>query len=208
MTCAECMDALLVVDLRRRLENARGESESGGEADIAQHTAGCEQCARAMAVVRSGEESLAERLSLDGARLQAAGLLAQHAQHRVRRERLVRWIVMPTVVLGFIVGLTLLVTSSAGLRRYFLPPPTVETRTFTLTCLSGEQAASLLQPYLPRPENPLWQAEAFDVRAAGGGIRAVTVRAPRVTLASVPGLLATFERDPRAACRTGGTETH
>jgi hypothetical protein len=47
----------------------------------------------------------------------------------------------------------------------------------------------------------MWQAEAFDVRPAGGGIRAVTVRAPATTLALVPSLLERFERDPNAACR-------
>jgi hypothetical protein len=47
----------------------------------------------------------------------------------------------------------------------------------------------------------MWQAENFDVTPAGGGIKAVTVRAPAGTIARVPKLLAKFEADPDAACR-------
>ena len=202
MTCAECMDALLVADLRagRALTDA-GEAEPATIADIDLHTASCERCARAAQIVRAAEMDLASALVASSTRLTAESI-AEFAYRRIRRERLINWTVGPAIALVFILGVALLVGKAGSeLRAFFTPPPPVETQTFSLNCLSGEQAASLLRPYLPTPQNPMWQAERFDVRAAGGGIRAVTVRAPRSTLALVPELIARFERDPRAACR-------
>jgi hypothetical protein len=87
------------------------------------------------------------------------------------------------------------------LRRLTAAPPPVVTETFSLACLSPEQAASIIRPYLPPPENPRWQAERFDVVPARGGIRAITVRAPHEVIARVPAVLSRFERDADAACR-------
>ncbi|HJQ12434.1 MAG TPA: hypothetical protein VJ840_15490 [Gemmatimonadaceae bacterium] len=113
-----------------------------------------------------------------------------------------KWIVAPIAGLTLVIGALILAANfGRELQRFFAPPPPVETATFTLNCLSGDQAASLLRPYLPRPQNPMWQAEDFDVFAAKGGIKAVTVRAPAATIARVPALLARFEADPQAACR-------
>lgn len=148
------------------------------------------------------QEGLLGCLFLASAQRHSPESLAEYAYSRVRRERLVRWRVLPVIVVLFAFAAKLLgMTFGPGIKRFLTPPPAVETVTFSLRCLSGEQAATLLRPYLPSPENPMWQAERFDVRPAGRGIRAVTMRAPRATLALVPDLLARFERDPHVACQ-------
>jgi hypothetical protein len=170
-------------------------------ADIRAHASSCQRCARAIEIVNDAERGLADSL-IAAPGVLSAEALADFAYKRLSRERLIKWTVLPIIALVFLAAAALLVDSMGpSLKAFFTPPPAVETQTFSLTCLSGEQAVGLLRPYLPSPQNPLWQAERFDVRAAGGGIRAVTVRAPRSTLAQVPLILARFERDPRAACR-------
>jgi hypothetical protein len=203
MTCAECMDALLVADFETTGFRVKPlESIGGNMVGIEEHIASCETCTRAAEILRTAQEGLSASLALASAHKETPQLMADYAYKRVRRERLVWWTVLPVIIVAFVFGAAMLATNfGPGVRRYFTPPPTVETRTFSLSCLSGEQAASLLTPYLPSPQNPMWQAEAFDVRPAGGGIRAVTVRAPGTTLALVPVLLERFERDPNAACR-------
>jgi anti-sigma factor RsiW len=205
MTCSECLEWLLTADIRP-LKPAVGNAESeGSEAmTVAAHVAGCEKCSRALAVLRAAEAGLSESLLPSGTVRQLPETLAEYACRRVRRERLLRWTILPVMIALFVLATVFLTTTfGTPLKRLLTPPPAVETETFTLRCLSGEQAASLLRPYLPLPENPMWQAERFDVRPAGPGIRAVTVRAPHTTLALVPSLLARFEREARASCQPG-----
>lgn len=203
VTCTECMEALLVADITATGFRAYSADDTDPSViDLDAHVSGCERCARAAEILRAAQEGLSSSLVLASAHGDTSQATANYAYTRLRRERFVWWRVMPGIFFCFVVGAAVIATSfGPALRRYFTPPPAVETRTFSLSCLSGEQAAKLLTPYLPSPQNPMWQAEAFDVRPAGGGIRGVTVRAPRATLAVVPELLAGFERDPNAACR-------
>jgi anti-sigma factor RsiW len=201
MTCSECLESLLVADIRLRGSGDPSETAVSDVASMQAHLTECPRCKRAVEILREGQEGLSGSLFLDSAQRHSPESLAEYAYGRVRRERLVRWRVLPVIVVLFALAATLLgMTFGPEIKRLITPPPAVETVTFSLRCLSGEQAAGLLRPYLPLPENPMWQAERFDVRPAGGGIRAVTMRAPRATLASVPGLLARFERDRGAAC--------
>ena len=201
MTCGECLESLLTADLRFRSSGDLSESAIGDDASTQAHIAECSKCKRAVEILREGQAGLSGSLFLDSAQRHSPESLAEYAYGRVRRERLIRWKVLPVIVVLFALAATLLgMTFGPEIERLLAPPPAVETVTFSLRCLSGDQAASLLRPYLPSPQNPMWQAERFDVRPAGGGIRAVTMRAPRATLALVPGLLARFERDRGAAC--------
>ncbi len=68
----------------------------------------------------------------------------------------------------------------------FLPQPPAVTQTFLLKCLTSEQAASLLRPYLPMPQNPRWQAERYSVTPGSHGLRAFTVGAPGYLIDRVP----------------------
>ncbi|HUQ19999.1 MAG TPA: hypothetical protein VM099_10340 [Gemmatimonadaceae bacterium] len=86
-------------------------------------------------------------------------------------------------------------------KRFIAPPPPVVVRTFDVHCLEPRQVAELLRPYMPRPENPRWQAEAFDVFAAPQGVNAVTVRAPVELIRRVPSLIEDFESRFGASCK-------
>ena len=200
MTCSECIDLVLVARLGHG--NTLGvEDEAGDRVEgISAHLATCPSCTRITENLLVAQRSLALSLAASTAAYSPEAI-ASAAFERRRRTRLFRWVLFPLVVVALgIAALFFVGQFSPAIRRYTAPPPAVETRTFSLQCLSGEQAASLLRPYLPAPQNPMWQAEAFDVRPAGGGIRAVTVRAPHATLEEVPRILARFENNANAAC--------
>jgi hypothetical protein len=202
MTCSECLESLLVADIRKRSSSNPNETAASDDSSIQAHITGCDSCKSAVEFLRAGQEGLSGSLFLTSAQRHSPESLAEYAYSRVRRERLVRWRVLPAIVVLFVLAATLLgMTFGPEIKRLLTPPPAVETVTFSLHCLSGDQAATLLRPYLPSPENPMWQAERFDVRPAGRGIRAVTMRAPPATLALVPDLLARFERDPHVTCQ-------
>jgi hypothetical protein len=199
VTCAECTDALLEADLTSAdLESERQLSPIGPEAR--EHIATCSRCGGIAGVLLESQSALSRALETHGD--QHPDALAVSVYRRYRRERIVRTVVVPAGILALVLAAAILVGNfGRTLQRFFAPPPAVETVTFSLSCLSAQQAATLLRPYLPRPQNPMWQAESFDIAPAGGGIKAVTVRAPEAMIAHVPELLARFEADPRAACR-------
>jgi len=189
VTCAECMDSLLTADLSSATESRA-------------HTGICERCTQALEILRTSETALAESLGGVDANTKAPEYIAAIAWNRVRRARFVRRVVIPiAIVIAVLAGALFVTKTGPEIKRMTGAPPPVVTQTFTLRCLSPEQAESLLRPYMPVPQNPRWQAEMFDVRPAADGLRAVTVRAPAATLALVPKLLQRFENDPGAACR-------
>jgi len=198
VNCAECTDALLEADLTTA-DVSSDRTLSPIDPEMHEHIASCRRCGGIAGLLLDSQSALSQGLEIQGG--QNPDALAVSVYRRYRRERLVRRLVVPLGVLA-LVAATLMLVANFGrtLQTYFEPPPAVETVTFSLSCLSGQQAATLLQPYLPRPQNPMWQAESFSVTPAGGGIKAVTVRAPKEMIAQVPGLLTRFEADPQAAC--------
>lgn len=207
MTCDECMEMLLEGDLRRVGDGSAFEQTPVADREnFDSHVRECERCTRAAELLREAQESLSQSLRYESARLLPPQTLAENAYRRIRRERLLWWTILP-ILLIVLVSIGALLTRNFGpeLKRLVEPPPPVETATFSLRCLSAEQAASLLRPYLPLPQNPMWQAERFDIRPAAGGMQAVTVRAPHATMVLIPGLLSRFEQDPGAACRNDRT---
>jgi hypothetical protein len=199
VTCAECTDALLEADLT----SADAESErrlSPISPQAREHIATCSRCGGIAGVLLESQNALSDALETRGD--QNPDALAASVYRRYRRERVVRRVVVPVGILALVLAAAIFVGNfGRTLQSFFAPPPPVQTVTFSLNCLSAQQAATLLRPYLPRPQNPMWQAESFDVAPAGGGIKAVIVRAPEEVIAQVPELLARFESDPQAACR-------
>jgi len=199
VTCEECGELLHTVDLRALSEATSDDPAGTDGALMLAHLRSCRRCGSAAELLIAGERALARDLG-DVTSRHAPDEVARHAwtSMRARRRRFViATIAVAVAIIGAGTASYVIVPEA---RRLLAPPPPVVTRTFPLTCLSAEQAASLLRPYLPVPENPRWQAERFDVSPAVG-VGAVTVRAPQELIDRVPTLLAEFERYPTAACR-------
>ena len=148
----------------------------------------------------AGELALRQGLGAE-APSRASRVVAETSWARLNRSRVRRWVAAGSVVATIAVVWLFSRFALPDIQRLVVPEPPLVTKTFSISCLSPQQAATLLQPYLPVPLNPRWQAEHFSVTPAGPGIRAVTVRAPQSTIDLVPDLLARFETDPGAACR-------
>jgi hypothetical protein len=175
-------------DLQSDLDGAKG------------HLHECVACSRAAELTLAGERVLAESLDAEVPQ-RTSDEVAQTSWIRVRRMRVRRWIIVGAIAAAVATFGLLGRFAMPEVRRLIAPPPPVVTATFSLACLSSEQAAMLLRPYLPIPQNPRWQAESFSVSPAPDGIRAVTIRAPQETIDRVPALLTRFENDRGAACR-------
>jgi hypothetical protein len=199
MTCSECVDALTVAALRDDT-SVVATLDATDRAAVEAHCSTCADCRAARQLFVAAEVALAQSLDADVA-ARPTLYVVEHAWTARRRAAGRRALV---ALFALIVAAFVWATWSIAapeVRLLLEPPPPVVVQTFELRCLSPEQAASLLRPYLPMPQNPRWQAERFDVLPAAVGIRAVTVRAPRELIDRVPALLARFERDPGAACR-------
>ncbi|HYD53944.1 MAG TPA: hypothetical protein VEA99_15010 [Gemmatimonadaceae bacterium] len=196
MTCAECRERLAEV----ALPPPRAGLDDGIDAPLREHLAACPRCATIAERLADAERALAASLAASRPTLSAA-TVAEHAWAAARRRRRLQW--LGAVAVAGAGALAWVVAARLGpeLRRLTAPPPPVVVETFTVTCLAPEQAAALVRPHLPPPENPRWQVERFGVEPVGGGIRAITVRAPRAVIDRVPALLARFETHPDAACR-------
>ena len=188
MNCSECLELVVTCNLGSDLDDANG------------HIHGCRVCTRAVDIMVAGERLLVESLNGELPH-RAANEVAQTSWARVNRMRVRRWVTAGAIAAAVVTFGLLGRFALPEVRRLIAPPPPVVTVTFSLQCLSSEQAAALLRPYLPIPQNPRWQAERFSVTPAADGIRAVTIRAPQETINEVPALLTRFENDPGAACR-------
>lgn len=74
---------------------------------------------------------------------------------------------------------------------------TLRTETIPLSCLSPQQAADIINPYVRGNASTYWVPKS--------GISAITVRGTRDELIKSRDLVNEFEQDPNAACRVNGT---
>ncbi len=198
MNCGDAREALLTADLTHERENGLMEMEQD---ELQLHIGSCEECGQVRAALFGSEKILSESLSAIPGR-NSPEAISRVAYQARKRQRLVNWLFVPCgLIVLAIVAVLAYGRAAPVIRNLTAPPPAVEVQTFSLQCLSAEQAASLIRPYLPQPRNPMWQAEDFDVRPAVGELRAVTVRAPKEVLGQIPDLLKRYEADPSASCR-------
>jgi hypothetical protein len=73
----------------------------------------------------------------------------------------------------------------------------MRTETMQLSCLSPQQAADIINPYVRSNHSKYW--------IPGSGISAITVQGTPGELAKSRDLITEFERDPNAACRATAT---
>ena len=186
ITCAECREQLLRLDFGGAGTTTPAEREA-----VEEHLRHCTACPREAALLREGEIALRNDLAAERS---AATPTEWAAAVRRARHRRLGWMVgvpLAAIVLTALIWLGAR-AGSGIIRDVDADFGALEVETFTLSCLSPEQAERLLRPYMPNERSNAW--------GVGQGIRAVTVRAPRETLDRVPRILARFEKDPGAAC--------
>jgi hypothetical protein len=129
--------------------------------------------------------------------------VAETAGRTDQRRRVGQFVVMLSAIVGaviiWIVSATMIVP---GLYRARViggtpPPGGMRTETMQLSCLSPQQAADIIEPYIRESGSLYW--------IPSGGISAITVRATPSELAKSRDLIANFEGDPNAACRATAT---
>ena len=154
---------------------------------------------RERSILRAAERELAA--SLDAERPQRDAVDVALMATRAARIRVLSRISAVGVSLLTIVSLGAALWTGVipDLRRLLAPQPPAELRTVVLSCLSPEQATQLLRPYLPRPENPRWQAEAYDVFPLTT-MHAITIRAPGATIRAMRQVLAPYEQQANGVC--------
>ena len=108
MTCSECLESLLVADIRLRSSGDPSETAVSDDASIQSHITGCDRCKRAVEILRAGQDGLSGSLFLASAQRHSPESLAEFAYSRVRRERLVRWRILPGIVVLFALAAMLL----------------------------------------------------------------------------------------------------
>ncbi|HEX9608196.1 MAG TPA: hypothetical protein VF962_13275 [Gemmatimonadaceae bacterium] len=187
MTCEECLSELATGSLR----------EMAGDSAVIQHCATCPDCSRLTTLLRDREYNAANVLN-NLPPMSNPITLAETAVTTAHRRRVGRVVVMLS-------GAALVVTIWFTAATLILPAmrsdgpttSTLLTETIPLSCLSPQQAADIIDPYL-RTRGSLYYVPK-------SGISAITVRGTAAQLRKSKDIIRNFESDPAAACRiTGG----
>jgi len=193
MTCEECLSALETESLR----------EMTADSAVMRHCATCPDCARVTTMVRDKEYETATVLNGLPA-MSNPVTVAETAGLTDQRRRVGGVVVTLSAISGaiviWIVSATMVVPGlyRAGVIGNGAPPAGLRTETMQLSCLSPQQAADIINPYV-RERGSTY----FILRS---GISAITVRGTPRELERSRTLLQQFDRDPNAACRIAETQ--
>src|SRR6267143_7065781 len=183
MNCTEVLSTLSTASLRdMTLDSA-----------VMAHCDTCPDCARVTTLLRDKEYEAATLLN--GLPPMSNPIaVAEQSVITSHRRRLGRVAVMASgtalfVTIWIAASLTIIpALNVADARRV----TRLATETISLTCLSPQQAADIINPYVRS------NGSAYYIPTTG--ISAITVRATWVELAKVRNLLHDFDSDPKAAC--------
>ncbi len=181
MTCQECLSELATGSLR--------DLTPGSE--VARHCAACPDCGPLATLLRDREYNAATILnslppmSNPIAIAETAGMLS-------RRRRVGKFVVFLTGAALAATIFTSLFVTDFGKRVMGVNDAALFTETISLTCLSPEQAADLVQPYL-RTHGSLYYV-------GRNGVQAITVRGTEEQIEKSKQLIRQFENDPKTAC--------
>jgi hypothetical protein len=184
MTCEECLSELATGSLR----------EMAADSAVMQHCVTCPDCSRLTTQLRDREYNAANVLN-NLPPMSNPITLAETSVRMAQRRRVGRVVVMLT-------GAALVVTIWIAAAKIFYPAmgradlgnrTALRTETIPLQCLSPEQAADIINPYVRTRGSTYYTPKS--------GISAITVRGTEAEVAKSRDLLLTFESDPAAACR-------
>lgn len=183
MTCEECLSELATGSLR----------EMTSDSAVMQHCATCPDCSRLTTLLRDREYNAANVLN-NLPPISNPITVAEASVGTAHRRRVGRVVVMLS---GAALVVTIWFTAATlifpAMRSNGPTTSTLLTETIPLSCLSPQQAADIIDPYL-RTRGSLYYVPT-------SGISAITVRGTAVQLRKSKDLIRNFESDRAAACR-------
>jgi hypothetical protein len=185
MTCEECLSELATGSLR----------ELPSDSAVMLHCATCPDCSRLTTLLREREYNAANVLN-NLSPMSNPITLAESSVRTAHRRRIGRVVVMLS-------GAALVITIWIAMATIFVPAmnradlntsSALRTETIPLSCLSPQQAADIINPYV--------RSRGSTYYLPTSGISAITVRGNATEVAKSRNLIRDFENDPAAACRT------
>jgi len=189
VNCQEALSELATGSLR----------EMRADSPVMQHCATCPDCGPLATMLRDREYNAASVLN-NLPPMSSPLAVAERAGELARRRRIGK-------VAVFISGAALVVTIwtavfVTGFGRSMMdierPGGSLRTETIPLTCLSPEQAADIINPYV--------RSRGSTYYIGSSGIAAITVRGTPGELAKSHELIRQFESDPNQSCHTSLAE--
>lgn len=186
MTCEECLAELATGSLR----------ELPSDSAVMQHCATCPDCSRLTTLLRDREYEAATLLN-NLPPMSNPLTVAETSVHTAQRRRVGRVVVM---ISGAALAITIWIAAATTIvpalnRADHVGTSVLRTETMPLTCLSPQQAADIINPYV--------RSRGSTYYLPTSGISAITVRGTADELAKSRNLIREFENDPTAACRNG-----
>ena len=190
MTCEECLSELATGSLR----------EMPADSPVMLHCATCPDCSRLTTLLRDREYNAANVLN-NLPPMSNPISLAETSVRTAQRRRIGNVVVMLSgAALVVTIWIAAATTLFPALRRGdIVASSALRTETIPLSCLSPQQAADIINPYV--------RSRGSTYYMPTSGISAITVRGTATELAKAKSLIGNFESDPAAACRhTLGSE--
>jgi hypothetical protein len=184
MNCTEVLATLSTASLR----------DMAPDSAVMVHCESCPDCARVTTLLRDREYEAAT--VLNGLPPMSNPIaIAEQSVVTSKRRFLGRMAVMASgaalvLTIWIAASLTIIPALDVGDARRALP--SLHTETMSLTCLSPQQAADLISPYIR------YHGSTYYIPSTG--ISAITVRGTLEELAKSRNLIHDFESDPNAAC--------
>jgi len=190
MTCEECLSELATGSLR----------EMPPDSAVMLHCATCPDCSRLTTLLRDREYNAANVLN-NLPPMSSPITVAETSVRTAHRRRTGRVVVVLS-------GAALVVTIWIAAATTIIPAlnhadatksSTLRTETIPLRCLSPQQAADIINPYV--------RSRGSTYYVPTSGISAITVRGNASEVAKSRNLIGEFEEDPAAACRSTAPAT-
>lgn len=185
MTCQECLLELSTASLR----------EMPADSAVMLHCATCPDCSRLTTLLREREYNAANVLN-NLPPMSNPIVVAETSVRTAHRRRTGRVVVMLSgAALVITIWIAAATTVIPALNRADVTThSTLRTETIALSCLSPQQAADIINPYV--------RSRGSTYYVPTSGISAITVRGTITELAKSREIVAKFENDPAAACRS------
>lgn len=184
MTCEQCLAELATGSLR----------EMPADSAVLVHCATCPDCVRLTTLLRDREYNAANVLN-NLPPMSNPITLAESSVNMAHRRRIGRVVVyLSGAALAATIWIAAATTVILPLQRRDGPTSsTLRTETIALSCLSPQQAADVIYPYV--------RSRGSTFYLPTSGISAITVRGTADEVARSRSLIDKFEKDPTAACR-------